>query len=343
MLFRLENVSYEYKNGIKALEEVSISVREGERVAVLGANGSGKSTLLKLLDGLIFPSGGTLYAFDRLLSPGVFQDSAFRKMFRQRVGFVFQDSDVQLFCPTVWEEVIFGPLQLDLSPEEVERRGLDALELLGIGDLKERFPYQLSGGEKKRVAIAATLSANPEVLLLDEPTNGLDPRTQKAMAELLWDLSKAGKTILLSTNDLSILEDVCDRVLVLSENHRFLAEGEPHQILSDTDLLLKANLIHEHIHRHGDDLHLHRHTHIADHDHRHASLQNRHARKTIKLSGLSCPNCARLLEHLLLTIQGVEQAHFAMESREMELFFDPRLVSYDELHGKIEEAGYSAG
>jgi len=106
-------------------------------------------------------------------------------------------------------------------------------------------------------------------LLLDEPTSGLDPRTHRSLLLLLLDLSKVGKTTIISTHDLSILEDLSDRVIVLSEDHSFLAEGKPHDILSDTDLLLRANLIHEHLHRHGDDLHLHRHTHLTDHEHRH--------------------------------------------------------------------------
>lgn len=225
--------------------------------------------MLKLLDGLIFPSSGKLSAFDTELTPAAFRDPKFQAMFRQRVGFVFQDADVQLFCQTVWEEVIFGPLQLELDKNQVRQRALDALALLEVSDLKERAPFQLSGGEKKRVAIAATLAVNPQVLLMDEPTSNLDPRTQKSLVELLWKLAETGKSIILSTNDLSILEDVADRVIVLSENHQFLAEGKPKEILDNTDLLLKANLIHEHQHRHGDDLHLHRHTHTPDHEHRH--------------------------------------------------------------------------
>jgi len=264
-IFEIKNVSYAYANGIHAIDAVSFDVKQGERVAILGANGSGKSTLLKLMAALYFPTSGEITAFGRKLTAHTLSDPQFRKTFRQKIGFVFQDSDVQLFCPTVWEEVAFGPLQLDLPHEEVVQRTIDSLALLGVEDLKDRFPYQLSGGEKKRVAIAATLAINPEILLLDEPTNGLDPRTQKVLVELLWELSKAGKTIILCTNDLSILEDVSDRVLVMSEDHRLLAEGKPHDILADTDLLLKANLIHEHFHKHGEELHLHRHSHTTDH------------------------------------------------------------------------------
>lgn len=269
MIYKLENACYRYGNNISGLNEISLSVSEGERLALLGANGSGKSTLLKLLDGLIFPTSGKLSAFDTPLTPDAFKNPEFQAQFRQRVGFVFQEADVQLFCPTVWDEVTFGPLQMNLEKKEIQRRANDVLTLLNIRDLIERSPYQLSGGEKKRVAIAATLAVNPQVLLLDEPTSNLDPRTQKTLLELLGQLSKAGKTVILSTNDLSILEDISSRVIVLSEEHRILAEGKPRQILDNTDLLLKANLIHEHAHIHGDNLHLHRHTHVSDHEHRH--------------------------------------------------------------------------
>lgn len=267
MIFQAEKISYTFPNGIPGVKNLSFSVEEGESVAILGANGSGKSTLLKLLNGLIFPATGYIYALGKPLSPATLENPAYRKSFRQRIGFVFQDPDVQLFCPTVWEEVTFGPLQLDLPPEETIQRGWDVLNLLEITDLSERSPYQLSGGEKKRVAIASILTANPDVLLLDEPTNGLDPRTQKSLLQLLYNLWKAGKTIVLSTNDLSILEDISNRVLVLSENNTLLAEGTPQTILSNTDLLLEANLIHEHLHRHGGTDHLHRHSHVSDHEH----------------------------------------------------------------------------
>jgi len=269
MLFKLNHVNYKFPNGIPGLNDLSFEVNEGERVAFLGANGSGKSTLLKLLDGLIFSSGGELRVFNRTLAPEAFSDPKFRGEFRQKIGFVFQDPEVQLFCPTVWDELLFGPLQLDISREEAESRARDALNLLEIPGLKDRSPYQLSGGEKKRVAIASILTPNPQVLLLDEPTNGLDPRTQKSLIMLLWKLFKAGKTIILSTNDLSILEDVADRAIVLSENHDVLADGPPDKILADRGMLLKANLIHEHHHRHGGNQHLHPHSHIPDHEHQH--------------------------------------------------------------------------
>jgi cobalt/nickel transport system ATP-binding protein len=179
------------------------------------------------------------------------------------VGFIFQNSDAQVFSPTVREDVAFGALQLGWTRQMVEGRVDEVLSMLEIADLAERAPYQLSGGEKKRVAIAGVLVMNPEVLLFDEPTAALDPRTQDWLTELIADLSRAGKTIVLATHDLDVLDVVADRCLVFSEEHRIVAEGSPQRILADRDLLLSVNLIHEHSHQHRDILHLHEHA--ADH------------------------------------------------------------------------------
>jgi cobalt/nickel transport system ATP-binding protein len=179
--------------------------------------------------------------------------------FRSRVGFIFQNSDAQVFSPSVREEVAFGPLQLGLGRDEVEARIDDVLAMLEIGELADRAPYQLSGGQKKRVAIASVLVMNPEVILFDEPTAGLDPRTQQWLLELIVELGGAGKTIVLATHDLDLLERVVDRCLVLSEDHRIVAEGAPAEVLADRDTLLRVNLIHEHSHRHGELIHSHPH------------------------------------------------------------------------------------
>ena len=152
--------------------------RAGEKVALLGANGCGKSTLLKILDGLLFPDGGSYRAFGQPVTEDDLEDEQFSMGFRSRVGFIFQNSDAQVFSPTVREDVAFGPLQLGWSRDKVARRIDDVLSMLEIADLADRAPFQLSGGEKKRVAIASVLVMNPEVLLFDEPTAALDPRTQ---------------------------------------------------------------------------------------------------------------------------------------------------------------------
>lgn len=263
-LYTVDGVCYNY-NGRTALDGVSFSIEPGERVAVLGANGTGKSTLLKLLDGLAFPDSGTVsfsgveLAEDRL-------DGDFRADFRSRVGFVFSEPDVQLFSPTVAEELAFGPLQLGLAPGEVDERVGGLIEMLGIEALAGLPPYALSAGEKRKVAIASVLAVDPEVLLLDEPTNGLDPRSQVWLLELMEELAAIGKTFVLSTHDLSLVEDFCERVIVLDESHKVAADGPMGEILGDKDLLLRVNIIHEHAHRHGEVVHVHSHGPFATHD-----------------------------------------------------------------------------
>jgi cobalt/nickel transport system ATP-binding protein len=268
-VFQLQDVSYYYLNKIPAVREVSFEVEPGERIAILGANGSGKSTLMHLLDGLFPPSSGKLLAFGQELTERRLEDPEFNRFFRERVGFLFQNPDVQLFCPVVWEEVAFGPLQLDLPREEILRRVEDVLEMLGIRELRDRPPYTLSGGEKKKVALGSILSINPQVLILDEPTNGLDPRTQQWLIELLAELHLAGKTLITATHDLSIVEEIADRALVMDEGHSVVAEGSASSILNNFDLLLEVNLIHEHVHRHGETVHHHGHGHFFTHDHPH--------------------------------------------------------------------------
>ncbi|MBI5902247.1 MAG: ABC transporter ATP-binding protein [Deltaproteobacteria bacterium] len=263
-VYALEGVGFSYGD-VVALRDASFSVRMGESLAVLGANGSGKSTLLKILNGLIFPSEGRVEFMGRTLSESALS-GPFRRCFRERVGFVFPEPDVQLFCPTVFEEVAFGPLQLDLGEEEVRKRVEELLEMTGLSALKDRPPYTLSSGEKKKVAIASVLSINPDVLLLDEPTNGLDPRTQVWLFEILARLKSLGKTFVIATHDLSLAEDFAERVIVIDESHTIAADGPAYSVLRDKDLLLRANIIHEHTHRHGDLVHVHSHGPFASHD-----------------------------------------------------------------------------
>lgn len=264
--FALVGVRHEYAPGVGALDGVDLTIEAGQRVAIVGANGSGKSTLLKMLDGLVFPAQGAIEWRGRRLTEEVLEDPAFRREFRGAVGFVFQDADVQLFCGTVFDELAFGPLQLGLSETEVRERVAEAAAALRIERLLERAPYTLSGGEKKRVAIASVLSMRPDVLLMDEPTNALDPRSQVWMLEVLEEWKAAGRTVVIATHDLSAAAEACDRMVVLSEDHRVAADGPPAEVLRQRELLLEVNLIHEHAHRHGDGEHLHPH----DHGHLHA-------------------------------------------------------------------------
>ena len=268
-IFSLADVSYAYEPGRDALRGVSLAIDRGDRLAVLGANGTGKSTLLRILDGLLHPTAGSFRAFGAEIDEAALRDRTTALRLRRRVGLVFQNADAQLFSSTVRDEIAFGPLQLGLAPEEVSRRIADAAALLGVSDLMDRPPFRLSGGEKKRVAIASVLVVNPEVLLLDEPTGGLDPRTRSWLVGLLGELHRAGKTLVSATNDLEIVSEIADRAVVLNEAHGIEAEGPAGEILSDTALLRSANVIHEHAHRHGDRLHVHSHFHGGDHDHSH--------------------------------------------------------------------------
>ncbi|WP_377273925.1 energy-coupling factor ABC transporter ATP-binding protein [Peterkaempfera sp. SMS 1(5)a] len=226
------------------MDDVSLTVRRGERIALLGANGCGKSTLLKVLASLVFPDRGDYHAFGHPVTEDTLEDEQMNRGFRSRLGIVFQNADAQVFSPTVREEVAFGPLQLGMDRNQAAQRVAEVLAMLGITALADRAPFQLSGGQKKKVAIASVLAINPDVLLFDEPTAALDPRTQVWLMELIEELGVAGKTIIHATHDLDSLERPADRCLVFGEDHRLRAEGTPADLLDSRDLLLEVNLIH---------------------------------------------------------------------------------------------------
>lgn len=259
-IFNVDNISYTYRDGKKALESVSLTIQEGESLAVIGANGSGKSTLLYILDGILEPQSGEIRAFGRPIR------NEFDEL-RQRVSLLFQNPQVQLFSLNVWDELCFGPLQLGLSQGDIERRASDILKLLSIEHLKDRGPWNLSGGEMKKVAFGTCLSVNPNVILLDEPTTGLDPRSQIELIDLIIDLRKAGKTIITATHDLGIIEDISDRTIVFDEDHRIILEDRPWRVLKNENALLRANLMHKHSHRHAWYVHEHSHSGIHEHEH----------------------------------------------------------------------------
>jgi cobalt/nickel transport system ATP-binding protein len=259
--FDLENVSLDYRTGVHALDSVSLAIDAGEHVAIVGANGSGKSTLLKILDGLVFPTAGSVKAFGAPLTEDALEDLRFRREFRSRVGFVFQEADVQLFCSNARDELAFGPLQLGLETAEVERRVNEVASQLRIDRLLDRPPYSLSGGEKKRLAIGSVLTMEPRVLLLDEPSAALDPRSQVWLLGVLERWRQEGRTAVIATHDLSAAAESADRMVVLSEDHRLVADGPPEEVLAQRELLLAVNLIHEHAHRHVSVTHTHPHAH----------------------------------------------------------------------------------
>jgi len=258
MLFEVDHLTYRYE-GVTAIDDLSLGIPEG-RVALLGANGSGKSTLLRLLDGLIFGQSGAILFRGDDVSEEHMLDDAFALPFRRTVGMVFQNPDVQLFNPTVFDEVAFGPLQLRWPKQEVRDRVDEILERLRIGHLKNRIPQRLSGGEKKRVALASVLVLDPGVLLLDEPTAALDPRCQSEVIDLMVEWGGGSKSVITATHDLGDLEEIADHCYVLDAG-KLVAEGSPREILADTDLLRRTNLIHAHRHRHGGALHSHPHVH----------------------------------------------------------------------------------
>lgn len=248
LIFDVKDVSFTYDFKFPALDHISMHVSRGERVAILGSNGSGKSTLLKLLDGLYFTNQGTIKAFGETITEELFQNEAFNFNYRKQVGLIFQDSDVQLFSPSVWDEVAFAPLQLDMGHKEVQKRVESALTALRIEKLRDRSPHRLSGGEKKRVAIASILSLDPQVWLMDEPTTGLDPRSQAWLDDFIYAQGENGKTIIIATHDLNLAASVADRVYLFDEAHTIVSDGNPDQILSDHELLVRCNLAPDHIH-----------------------------------------------------------------------------------------------
>ncbi len=266
-LIRLERVNYSYHDKIPALSDVSLEINDGDNIAIIGANGSGKSTLLQMMAGLKYPATGRFFFKEIEVSERSLRDKGFLRLFRESVGYVFQDSDVQLFCPTVLDELLYGPLQLELRAEEGMKRAFEVMQMLRIEHLRDRPSHMLSGGERKKVAIGSVLTMNPRILLLDEPTNGLDPKTQSFLVELMLALIEAGKTLIIGTHDLSLVDELRSNVAVLSEGHRLEKIGRAEDILSDEDLLLKVNLIHEHIHRHGEAVHKHIHSHYLFHRH----------------------------------------------------------------------------
>ena len=214
-MIELNDISYAYYQD-NVLNHFSLNIKEGESIAICGDNGSGKSTLLKLINGLIFPQTG-YYKFDGVeITEKQMEISEYSKQFHQRIGFVWQNPDTQLFCSSVEEELVFGPVQMGLAEDEIQKRVNDTLELLDLTKLRDRPPYYLSGGEKKKTAIASILTMNPSVWTLDEPLSSLDRKTRDWLIEFLQALKKAGKTIIFSSHESSLVEALADRTVSVS-------------------------------------------------------------------------------------------------------------------------------
>ena len=209
-MIELNDISFSYYQD-DVLNHFSLNIKEGESIAICGDNGSGKSTLLKLINGLIFPKTG-YYKFDGVeITEKQMEISEYSKEFHQRIGFVWQNPDTQLFCSSVEEELAFGPIQMGLPEDEIHKRVNDTLELLDLTKLRNRPPYYLSGGEKKKTAIASILTMNPSVWTLDEPLSSLDKKTREWLIEFLQALKKAGKTIIFSSHESKLVEVLADR------------------------------------------------------------------------------------------------------------------------------------
>ncbi len=266
LIFELKDVYYSYLGKFPALCDINMTIRQGEKIAIIGANGTGKSTLLHLLDGLIFPDRGEVKAFEALLTEDFINDNESSRNFRGKVGLVFQNADIQLFCSTVREDIVFGPLQLGLKDDEVQKRLLKISQLLGIEHLLDRVPYQLSVGEKRKVALATVFAIDPDVLILDEPTAGLDPLTVRHIIDLIIQANQKGKTIITSTHDLHIVGEIADTVYVFNKDKRIVRAGAGKDILNDKLFLEANNLIHIHSHYHADQPHAHPHLPLEQHN-----------------------------------------------------------------------------
>lgn len=239
-LVEVRDLWYAYPDGTEALKGVSFQVRHGGAVALVGANGAGKSTLLLHLNGYLMPTRGEVRIGETPLT------RATAAAVRRTVGVVFQDPDDQLFMPTVFEDVAFGPLNAGLPPDEVERRVTAALERVGMAHLRNRPPYKLSAGEKRAVAIATVLATAPDILVMDEPSSHLDPRGRRRLIELLQSFEH---TRIIATHDLELVVEVCVRVIILNGG-RVVAEGPTVELLNNAALMLAHGLERPHSLRH---------------------------------------------------------------------------------------------
>ncbi|PKL39924.1 MAG: cobalt ABC transporter ATP-binding protein [Spirochaetae bacterium HGW-Spirochaetae-1] len=227
-----KDMHYSYPDGTKALNGVSFRITHGESVAIVGANGAGKSTLLMHFNGFIMPSRGSLRVGDYPLNTETIH------AIRRTVGMVFQDSDDQLFMPTVFDDVAFGPLNLGLPRQEVDQRVRETLEIVGALHLIDRPTHRLSGGEKRAIAIATVLSMHPDILVMDEPTSNLDPLHRRRLIGLLKSFRH---TKIIATHDLDMALDVCERTIIMN-NGEIIADGDTKECFKDRALLARSGL-----------------------------------------------------------------------------------------------------
>ncbi len=246
----MRNVSYSYEKTI-ALQQVSIHVKKGEKVALLGSNGSGKSTLLRILGALYFPMKGDYYFQDVKVT------KRYAKKMRRQIGIIFQNPDAMIFNPTVYDEISFS--LREFGYDDIEKRVYVVAKKFGLQNLLDKSPLKLSGGEKQKIVLASILAYEPKLLLLDEPTTAMDPKTTGWFIDLLLELDE---TVVLATHDLGVAYETCHRAIVLDECHRIVYDGDMESLMENTDVLIRANLIHKHKHRHKRFVHSHYHLHF---------------------------------------------------------------------------------
>ena len=232
-----KNLSYTYPDGTHALKNINMDIYKGQKVAIMGPNGAGKSTLFSHFNGLTEPTSGHVEIDGKAIK----YDKDTLLEVRQKVGIVFQDPNDQLFAPTVKEDVAFGPMNLGLDYEEVERRVDEALTMVGMEQYMDKTPHHLSGGQQKRVAIAGIIAMRPEIMILDEPTAGLDPEGVEKVLDILNNLNKEGMSIVISSHDIEMVNEFAEKIFVLN-NGEILESGDKHEIFSNKELLKKAHL-----------------------------------------------------------------------------------------------------
>lgn len=232
-----KDVSYQYPDGTSALKNVNFIAPKGKIVALLGPNGAGKSTLFLHFNGILRPSSGKVLVGDQLMS---YNKKTLMKI-RQKVGIVFQNPDDQLFAPTVLEDVAFGPFNMGLNQDEVEKRVKEALRRVGMEGFEKKPPHHLSGGQKKRVAIAGILAMKPEIMVLDEPTSGLDPKGASQILRILYQLNQEGMSIVISTHDVDFVPLYASQVYIISDGC-IIKEGKPSEVFDDVETIRGANL-----------------------------------------------------------------------------------------------------
>lgn len=255
-LLTLDTVHYAWPDAAPCLRGVSLTLHPGEKVVLLGPNGGGKSTLLKLMNGLVFPSAGTMQWDGRIMDRASLRERQTGRDFRRRCGLLFQHPEAMLFNPTVRQEIGYGPAQLGL--EDAHARVAHWAGVLKLEPLLDKPPFLLSGGQKQKVALACVLAMEPDLLLLDEPAASLDPATVGWLIDTLLDSPRA---VVISTHNLSLAAELGERALILGPAGTLLFDGPIAHALADLALLEAANLTHRHRHRHGGSAHSHVHAH----------------------------------------------------------------------------------